>query len=129
MTETARLCVLVAEDSRLQRRVLVAHLQRLGVGAVIECDDCPSAAAAVRGEGAPFDLVFLDLNMPGDDTAGLLRALAGTPRLGPVSITSAEEPDALRDAESLCDALGIRRVATTPKPVTPDHLVGLLAAL
>ncbi len=67
--------ILVADDHDLVRETLCAYLEREGDIETRQVADFPAAMAAVEAEG-PFDLVLLDLNMPGmDGLDGLTRAL------------------------------------------------------
>jgi PAS domain S-box-containing protein len=59
--------VLVMDDERLVRNVALRCLRQLGFQGVATCDgeEAIAAFAAARASGAPFDLVILDLTVPG----------------------------------------------------------------
>src|SRR5215211_5654727 len=65
--------VVVADDSRLMRRMLAGALDRQGFDVVATAGDGDEALAACR-EHRP-DALTLDLAMPGLDGLGVLRAL------------------------------------------------------
>ncbi|MBI4577803.1 MAG: response regulator, partial [Planctomycetes bacterium] len=78
--------VLVVDDeaaARLgMRRALEADAHR-----VVEAPDGEAALAAL--EAAPADLVFLDINMPGQDGLEVLSRIRGRPRAPPVVMVTA----------------------------------------
>ena len=83
--------VVVADDSRLMRRILSDALGRQGFEVVAAAADGDEALAACR-EHRP-DAMTLDLHMPGMDGLGVLRALrAGKAAPVPVVVVSAFSP-------------------------------------
>ena len=56
--------ILVAEDNRVNQIVTVRMLQKLGYQVDLACD---GASAISRVEANPYDIVLMDLNMPGID--------------------------------------------------------------
>jgi two-component system chemotaxis response regulator CheB len=87
----ARPRVVVADDSRLMRRILSDALGRQGFEVVATAADGDEALAACN-EHRP-DAMTLDLHMPGLDGLGVLRALkAGKATSVPVIVVSAFSP-------------------------------------
>jgi len=85
--------VLLVDDHALFRRGLRLMLQDLMPSAdVSEADSC---AAAVALSGTPFDLVMLDLNMPGVSGIHALESLKATFAESIVVVVSGEEDPAL----------------------------------
>ena len=83
--------VVVADDSRLMRRILADALSRQGFDVVATAADGDEALAACN-EHRP-DAMTLDLHMPGLDGLGVLRALrAGRGTSVPVVVVSAFSP-------------------------------------
>src|SRR6476469_2922272 len=83
--------VVVADDSRLMRRILSDALGRRGFDVVATAADGDEALAACN-EHRP-DAMTLDLAMPGLDGIGVLRALrAGKAEAVPVVVVSAFSP-------------------------------------
>src|SRR4051812_48904754 len=83
--------VVVADDSRLMRRILTDALVRQGVDVVATAADGDEALAACN-QHRP-DAMTLDLHMPGLDGLGVLRALkAGKATSVPVIVVSAFSP-------------------------------------
>lgn len=79
--------VLIADDHDLVREAIAAFLQGEGLGAVITVPTLDDALRAVDDSGG-FDLVLLDLNMPGmNGLEGLSRMISAN-RGRPVAILS-----------------------------------------
>lgn len=88
---SARVRVVVADDSRLMRRILSDALSRQGFDVVAAAANGDEALAACN-EHRP-DAMTLDLHMPGLDGLGVLRALkAGKATSVPVIVVSAFSP-------------------------------------
>jgi two-component system LytT family response regulator len=78
---------LVVDDEPLARRRLLALLSRRPeIGSVAEAVDGEAALAALRRD--PFDLVFLDVQMPGLDGLGVARALGAAEMPAVVFVTA-----------------------------------------
>src|ERR687895_894187 len=83
--------VVVADDSRLMRRMLSDALGRQGFDVVATAADGDEALAACRDHRP--DAMTLDLHMPGLDGIGVLRALKqGRADAVPVVVVSAFSP-------------------------------------
>jgi two-component system chemotaxis response regulator CheB len=83
--------VVVADDSRLMRRMLADALGRQGFDVVATAADGDEALEACRAHRP--DAMTLDLHMPGMDGIGVLRALrAGRAEPVPVVVVSAFSP-------------------------------------
>src|SRR3954451_179493 len=117
--------VVVADDSRLMRRILSDALARQGfdvVGAAADGDE----ALALCGDLRP-DALTLDLHMPGLDGLGVLRALRdGKAEPVPVVVVSAFSP--ARGAYAV-DALAEGAFDLVAKPGFGDSLEGFSSEL
>ncbi len=117
--------VLSAEDDPVLRSVLAAMFDALNVEAVV-VEDGPRAIAKAREEN--FDVVFLDVNMPGESGPDVARAIAadarlrGVPRPRLIALTASAYA---KDME-ICRAAGMD--AFLSKPVTLEDLRGALNA-
>jgi class 3 adenylate cyclase len=82
--------LLVADDNKVNRLLLARGLERLG-HTVTMAEDGVAALALLRS--APFDLLLLDIEMPGMDGFEVLEQLAADASLAdiPVVVTSAVE--------------------------------------
>ncbi|MDX5356920.1 MAG: response regulator transcription factor [Rhodobacterales bacterium] len=92
--------VLIADDHELLRDALAAFLQHAGISTEA-ASDLPDALARV-GRSGPFDLILLDLAMPGmNGLEGLQQAIAAN-RGRPVALISgAARPETARQALAL----------------------------
>jgi two-component system, chemotaxis family, protein-glutamate methylesterase/glutaminase len=117
--------VVVADDSRLMRRMLSDALGKQGFDVVATAADGDEALAACN-EHKP-DALTLDLAMPGMDGIGVLRALrAGRAALVPVVVVSAFSP---AHGARAVDALAEGAFDLVPKPAFGESLSGFTAEL
>ncbi len=105
--------VVVADDSRLMRRMLVDALKRRGFDVVGEAGDGDEALKQCRAHRP--DALTLDLAMPGLDGMGVLRALRSDARdlAVPVVVVSAFSPS---QGVRAVDALAEGAFDLVPKP-------------
>ena len=110
---TRRLRVLVAEDHPVNRAYMEAVLDKLGHAAVFACDGA-SAVQAVQTSADGFDVVLMDLHMPGMDgfqATRLIRAMP--PPRGAVPIV-ALTADAFLASRHLALESGMNGLLTKP---------------
>jgi len=119
MTGTA---VLVVDDNPVNRLMLARYVGRLGC-TVVPVEDGSRALETARA-GA-FDLILLDILMPGMDGFAVLSALKADPalRVTPVIVISA-----LDDVADVARCLELGADDYMPKPFTPILLRARLAA-
>jgi PAS domain S-box-containing protein len=87
--------ILVVEDDPVNQMVFGLMLEGLGLHAKLAAD---GAAALALCEQEPFDLIFMDMQLPGVDGVEATRALRARPHLGPrppriVAVTSNAFPE------------------------------------
>jgi len=123
---TPRLSVLVAEDNEINALLTCALLARLGHDATIAVDGQAAVDAwrAAR-DARPYDLVLMDLNMPGLDGLAAARRIreeenASSTRT-PIHALTANAFDDDRDA-----ALGAGMDGFLVKPLQREHLAAVL---
>lgn len=138
--DLAGIRALVVDDVRASRRLVAALFRPRGAD-VAEAGDGPDAVKQVLGARAagkkPFDLVLLDMNLPGLDGAGTARRLRElgitTPILAVTGSIRPQDRDALTAAgcdailgkpfqnKELLDAVRrlLKRDGTAPTPSTP----------
>ena len=113
--------VLVADDNDINRRVVRKILERSG-HRVSVVEDGDQAVDAMEAE--PFDLVLMDVNMPGmnglEATRLFRMAMPASPRLPILALTA----DATADTQRKCLEAGMDGCIT--KPVTPARLIATI---
>ena len=116
------LSILVAEDNRVNQKVITRMLQKLGHRVDVVADGLEAVNALGR---IAYDLVFMDCQMPGMDGFGATRAIrageAGTPRRIPIVALTA---NAMQGDREQCLAAGMDDYIA--KPVTKQTLAAAL---
>lgn len=120
------LSAMVVDDDELVRGVLRRQMTALGASRVSVASDGGDAERVMREEG-PFDVILLDLMMPGVDGIEFLRSLARCREPADLILTSSLDPKLLRTAESLAQAHSLKVLGILPKPVRTSAIGELLA--
>ena len=120
--ERRRLCILLAEDDLVSREHAGLLLARWGHH-VVAAADGQEALALLEAPGAPpFDLVLMDVQMPGVDGLDAARVIRerekGTDRHVPILAITA---DAMPEARAKCLAAGMDGYVT--KPIRPERFL------
>ena len=91
LEQTKSMKVLVVDDSKTLRRILIRELNSIGITNISEAGDGNEAVERLRVES--FDLMLLDMEMPELDGLGVLKVVKSTPELSylPVIIVSSAE--------------------------------------
>lgn len=115
--------VLIADDNDVFREMLQSHLETQGSFAVEAVADLPQALGAICASGS-FDLVLLDLQMPGmNGVAGLKQAIDANGGR-PVALMSGLVPDQLVD-----EGLAQGCAGFLPKAQMPSSVVAAVWAM
>jgi CheY-like chemotaxis protein len=114
---------LIVDDDSFQRPVVTKVLNLLGVIQVASVADCHAAELRL-GEG--WELLILDLNMPGMDGIEFLNVLADHALNLALIFFSGEDLRLLDVAESLARDLGIRVIGSISKPINRSKIEALL---
>jgi len=130
-TASRPLSVLVAEDNEINALLIRTLLTRLGHKPEMAPDGAAAldALQAAREAGTPFDLVLMDLHMPGMDGLEAVRRLrtaeqdADLPRVPVIALTA----NAYVEDRNACLAAGMDGFLV--KPLDRQKLVDALAAL
>jgi signal transduction histidine kinase/CheY-like chemotaxis protein len=123
------LAILVAEDNDINALLARNLLARLGHRPVIAANGADAVTAYVTAQafGTPFDIVLMDLHMPGMnglEASGRIRAterLTGAPRTPIIALTA----DAFAENRDACFAAGMDGFLT--KPLDREQLLATLA--
>ena len=110
--------VLVADDAEVNRAVVRALLESEGARVTAVNNGAEAVATLGRDQPPPFDIVFMDVQMPGMDgrqaTRAIRNSLPGLPVIGLTAHVSVEERE-----QSLASGMNEQLV----KPVLRDQLV------
>ncbi len=122
----APLCVLLAEDNEINALLARAVLEGLG-HEVTEVRDGLAAVQAATGRKGGYDVILMDLHMPGLDGLAAVRAIRDHERdhATPPAAILAVTADVLAETRTAARAAGIDTVLE--KPMTPDALRQALA--
>jgi EAL domain-containing protein (putative c-di-GMP-specific phosphodiesterase class I) len=115
--------VLVVDDDPFQRSIVAKLLGQLGINKVVSADDGHAAAVQLAKN---FDLIFLDLNMPGMDGIEFLNVLAAHHSDPGLIFFSGEDVQLLEVAEELARGLSISVLGSVAKPISKENIVQLL---
>ena len=112
--------ILLAEDNLVNRKVALRMLAMLGYTADVATDGQEAVDAVQR---QPYDVVLMDVHMPGVDGLDAARAIRSLPAPQPVIIAMTAAVTA--DDVNACLAAGMD--GYLPKPVRPEQLKEALA--
>jgi two-component system, sensor histidine kinase and response regulator len=113
--------ILIVEDNIVNQRVAIRQLEKLGYRADLAANGLEALAAY---DSIPYDLIFMDCQMPGMDgyaTTVEIRRREGTGKHTPIVAMTANAMEGDRD---LCLAAGMDDYLS--KPVMPDALRTIL---
>ncbi|WP_292998481.1 EAL domain-containing protein [Nevskia sp.] len=120
--------VLIVDDHPMQRLLLGRMLAALPVREVVAASGGLEALELIEN-GARFDLVITDLDMPGVDGMELTRRIGELPAPPPVALVSALDAQILASVGTLSRLGGRALLTILPKPVSIDALRTAVAAI
>jgi PAS domain S-box-containing protein len=123
------LSILVAEDNEINALLARALIAKLGHRVIVAISGAAAVKAwrAARAAGEPFDLVLMDVHMPGSDGIEATRRIRsleredGAPRTRIIALTS----NAFEEDRTACIAAGMDGFLT--KPLDRERLVQAIA--
>jgi EAL domain-containing protein (putative c-di-GMP-specific phosphodiesterase class I)/FixJ family two-component response regulator len=118
--------ILLIDDELFSLNLFKQQLVGLGFIEVAGCLRAQDGLAALQ-EGADFDLIFCDLQMPGMDGVEFVRNLAQMAYAGQLVLVSGEDERILRTAEGLARAHHLNVPGILHKPVATESLRRIMA--
>jgi PAS domain S-box-containing protein len=110
--------LLVVDDTTMNRELIKLMLEPLGL--VIE--EAAGGSEAIQAAiNRPFDLILMDVRMPGVDGLEASRAIRGTGGVNSKTPILAVTADVQPENYAACSAAGMNDVV--PKPITPSVLI------
>lgn len=113
--------VLIVDDNQSTRRMLKHVIEGQGYRA-IAVENADSAKEELKKQ--QFDLIFLDLVLPGRSGIDVLRSMKGKERRVPVAVVIAYGDDGVA-----AEAISVRPVVFIRKPFDVTDIIGVLDAL
>ena len=115
--------ICVVDDSQLDRKLLIATLQKSGIeNEFLQADDGEEALEILDAESDHICLVFLDWQLPKMDGLEVLKRIAKNPKtesLPIIMLTSAISPE----SEEIAQLLNPNLKAFITKPLDPEKVV------
>jgi EAL domain-containing protein (putative c-di-GMP-specific phosphodiesterase class I)/FixJ family two-component response regulator len=121
--------ILLLDDDQFMLKLLTRQLAHLGYKQVHAFDTGERALAQLSGSKTPYDLIFLDINMPGMDGIEFIRQLVQCQYSGSVVLVSGEASRILESVEKLIEAHQLTTLGHLQKPVQVAALAGLISKL
>jgi EAL domain-containing protein (putative c-di-GMP-specific phosphodiesterase class I)/AmiR/NasT family two-component response regulator len=126
-TDLNGLCVLVADDDAIVRRLMESVLGSIGIGKIVLAEDGAAALARLDEMADGADFALLDIDMPGMDGLELLRHLAHRPVRPAIILIGSDDKAVLFGAREIALAHKLRVIGEISKPLEPAALQVLLA--
>lgn len=116
--------IIVADDSRVMRQIVLRTLRQAGFGHhdFVEAEDGADALSKVVTEGP--DLVLSDWNMPNKTGIELLRDLRGSGNAVPFGFVTSEGSQEMRETAEQAGAMFL-----IAKPFTPESFESALSGV
>lgn len=121
IVETA-LKILVVDDNVMMRSILINYLKERGVQDIRTADNGSLALQMIeeaKSLGAPYDIVFLDWNMPGTSGFEVLSQCRNNPKHGKMAIVMVTAENKQR---SVLEAIKAGATAYMIKPVSKAEM-------
>lgn len=126
--DPATLRIMLVDDEPFQLRLLTRSLLNMGCTQVAAFDSGELALRSLACD-PPYDVIVLDVNMPGMDGIEFIRRLAACRYAGAVVLVSGENERLLDAIEKLIVSHRLRALGHLVKPVRPEGLRLLLQQL
>jgi CheY-like chemotaxis protein len=120
--------VLLVDDDSFQLEMISGILEGLGVTNITQASSGDQALQKLSGKHG-FNLVLLDLHMPGMDGFKFMESLATVGYAGALIIVSGQSDDVMHAASLVAKLRRFTLLGTVPKPVGRAALSALISKL
>ncbi|MCW8907921.1 MAG: EAL domain-containing response regulator [Sedimenticola sp.] len=114
--------ILLVDDDTFMLKIIHRQLANLGFHKITAVDNSSTALALLEDAGNSFEILLLDLQMPGIDGVEFIRHLDRLEYPGGVVLISGQDERILLTAEKLANSHNLRVFGALHKPVTPEQL-------
>lgn len=121
--------VLLVDDDSFQLELISEILQGLGVVDITQASSGAQALQAMNGKATAFNLLVMDLHMPGMDGFQFMESVAKTGYTGALIIVSGQSADVMRAASLVAELRRFTLLGAVPKPVGRAALSELISKL
>ena len=121
--------VLVLDDDSFQLDLISELLKSLGFLDLTCANSTSEALRKIGGKPSNFDLVLIDLHLPGEDGFHFMEGLAKTDYTGALIIVSGQSQDVMRGAALVAKLRRIKLLGTLTKPLERESLAALIREL
>ena len=121
--------VLLVDDDSFQLEMIAGILESLRVTDITQANSGEQALQKLSGGAQRFNLLLLDLHMPGMDGFKFMESLAKAGYSGALIIVSGQSDDVMHAASMVAKLRRFTLLGTVPKPVGRGALSALLDKL
>jgi two-component system chemotaxis response regulator CheY len=121
--------VLLVDDDSFQLEMISGILESLRVTDITQANSGEQALQKLSGGAQRFNLLLLDLHMPGMDGFKFMESLAKAGYSGALIIVSGQSDDVMHAASMVAKLRRFTLLGTVPKPVSRGALSALLDKL
>ena len=121
--------VLVLDDDSFQLDLISELLKSLGLIDLTCVTSTTEALRKIAGKSGSFDLVLIDLHLPGEDGFQFMEGLAKVDYTGGLIIVSGQSQDVMRGAALVAKLRRFKLLGTLTKPLERESLAALIREL
>ena len=121
--------VLLVDDDSFQLEMISGILQGLGIADITQASSGEQALQKLSGGQQRYNLVLLDLHMPGMDGFKFMESLAQVGFSGGLIIVSGQSDEVMYAASLVAKLRRFTLLGTVPKPVGRAALLALISKL
>lgn len=117
--------VLVIDDSKVSREMIMMHLRKAGIEDIDEAKDGPEALVKIKSlaKGEKYDVITLDVNMPKIGGIAMIKEIKALARDSKIIMCTSQN-----DARTVQAAIGFGVQGFIVKPFTAEKLLETLWA-